>query len=91
MVALVDTKLGLEVGGRNADLQNNAVFKLGSGDIMITNSLRVMHGCNSYNPHSGDRHLQLLHMDDDDVLSRIRTLRKMGVDIERDTNTGRSQ
>jgi len=36
----------------------------------------VLHGRNSYNPASGDRHLQLSYMDMDDVMSRIRMLLK---------------
>ena len=56
--------------------ENKIQFKLGTGDIMVTNNLRVLHGRNSYNPASGDRHLQLSYMDMDDVMSRIRMLLK---------------
>jgi len=54
--------------------ENKIQFKLGTGDIMVTNNLRVLHGRNSYDPASGDRHLQLSYMDMDDVMSRIRML-----------------
>ncbi len=56
--------------------ENKIQFKLGTGDIMVTNNLRVLHGRNSYNPASGGRHLQLSYMDMDDVMSRIRMLLK---------------
>ena len=51
-------------------------FRLNTGDMMATNNLRVMHGRTSYNINSGDRHLQLSYMDYDDVLSRIRMIKK---------------
>ena len=50
-------------------------FRLNTGDIMVTNNLRVLHGRNSYDANSGARHLQLSYMDFDDVLSRIRLLK----------------
>jgi len=56
--------------------ENKVQFRLNTGDIMVTNNLRVMHGRNAYNPSSGGRHLQLSYMDYDDVLSRIRMLLK---------------
>lgn len=56
--------------------ENKVQFRLNTGDIMVTNNLRVMHGRNEYDPNSGDRHLQLSYMDFDDVLSRIRMLLK---------------
>lgn len=65
-------KLGKLVEAR----ENKVCFRLNTGDIMVTNNLRVMHGRNSYNPSSGGRHLQLSYMDYDDVLSRIRMLKK---------------
>ncbi|MFT6408080.1 MAG: gamma-butyrobetaine dioxygenase [Arenicella sp.] len=56
--------------------ENKVQFRLNTGDIMVTNNLRVMHGRNAYDPSTGDRHLQLSYMDYDDVLSRIRMLLK---------------
>lgn len=56
--------------------ENKLEFRLNTGDIMVTNNLRVMHGRNAYDPSSGERHLQLSYMDFDDVLSRIRMLLK---------------
>lgn len=52
-------------------------FRLNTGDIMVTNNLRVLHGRNSYDANSGARHLQLSYMDFDDVLSRIRLLKSV--------------
>lgn len=51
-------------------------FRLNTGDMMATNNLRVMHGRTAYGASSGDRHLQLSYMDYDDVLSRIRMIKK---------------
>jgi len=56
--------------------ENKVQFRLNTGDIMVTNNLRVLHGRNSYAPSSGGRHLQLSYMDYDDVLSRICMLKK---------------
>jgi gamma-butyrobetaine dioxygenase len=56
--------------------ENKVEFRLNTGDMMVTNNLRVMHGRNAYDPSTGDRHLQLSYMDYDDVLSRIRMLLK---------------
>lgn len=58
------------------DPDNMVKFKLNTGDMMATNNLRVMHGRTSYDVNSGDRHLQLSYMDYDDVLSRIRMIKK---------------
>jgi gamma-butyrobetaine dioxygenase len=55
---------------------NKVQFRLATGDMMVTNNLRVMHGRNSYVAGTGERHLQLSYMDMDDVLSRIRMLKK---------------
>ena len=63
--------------GRLIEAPENMVqFRLNTGDIMVTNNLRVMHGRKSYDPSSGGRHLQLSYMDMDDVMSRIRMLQK---------------
>ncbi|NND00255.1 MAG: DUF971 domain-containing protein, partial [Gammaproteobacteria bacterium] len=63
--------------GRLIEAEENKVqFKLGTGDMMVTNNLRVMHGRNAYDPSTGDRHLQLSYMDMDDVMSRIRMILK---------------
>ena len=58
------------------DHENRVQFRLETGDIMVTNNLRVMHGRNAYDPSTGGRHLQLSYMDFDDVMSRIRMLKK---------------
>jgi gamma-butyrobetaine dioxygenase len=58
------------------DHDNRVQFRLETGDIMVTNNLRVMHGRNSYDPSTGGRHLQLSYMDFCDVMSRIRMLKK---------------
>lgn len=59
------------------DPQNMVKFRLNSSDMMATNNLRVMHGRTAYDVNSGDRHLQLSYMDYDDVLSRIRMIKKI--------------
>lgn len=58
--------------------ENKVQFRLETGDIMVTNNLRVMHGRNAYSG-AGQRHLQLSYMDMDDVLSRIRMIKKTQV------------
>lgn len=58
------------------DPNNMVQFRLNTGDMMATNNLRVMHGRTSYDINSGSRHLQLSYMDYDDVLSRIRMIKK---------------
>lgn len=58
------------------DPSNMVKFRLNTGDIMATNNLRVMHGRTAYDPASGERHLQLSYMDYDDVISRIRMIKK---------------
>lgn len=58
------------------DPNNMVKFSLNTGDMMATNNLRVMHGRTSYDASRGDRHLQLSYMDYDDVLSRIRMIKK---------------
>ncbi len=63
--------------GRLVEAPENMVeFRLNTGDMMATNNLRVMHGRRAFDPSTGDRHLQLSYMDMDDVLSRIRMIRK---------------
>ena len=65
--------------GRLIEDPNNMVkFRLNTSDMMATNNLRVLHGRTSYDVNSGDRHLQLSYMDYDDVLSRIRMIKKAG-------------
>ena len=58
------------------DPANMVEFRLNTGDMMATNNLRVMHGRKAFDPSTGDRHLQLSYMDLDDVMSRIRMLKK---------------
>lgn len=58
------------------DPENMVEFHLSAGDMMITNNLRIMHGRKSFDLSTGDRHLQLSYMDMDDVLSRIRMIKK---------------
>lgn len=62
--------------GRLIESPDNKVqFRLNTGDMMVTNNLRVMHGRNAYSG-DGQRHLQLSYMDMDDVMSRIRMILK---------------
>ena len=51
-----------KLGRMIEDPKNKVEFKMATGDIMVTNNLRVMHGRNSYDGTSGVRHLQLSYM-----------------------------
>ncbi|MGK0270623.1 MAG: gamma-butyrobetaine dioxygenase [Cocleimonas sp.] len=64
------------IGRLIEDPDNMVKFRLNTSDMMATNNLRVMHGRTSYDVNSGNRHLQLSYMDYDDVLSRIRMIKK---------------
>lgn len=58
------------------DSSNKVQFKLSAGDMLATNNLRVLLGRSSYEANSGERHLQLTYMGYDDILSRIRMIKK---------------
>ena len=52
-----------------------ATFKSADGDLLTVHSHRVLHGRLAYDPASGDRHLQDVYMEFDDLMARRRVLR----------------
>jgi len=51
-------------------------FRLKAGDIFSFNNRRLLHGRTSYNPNSGERHLQGYYMDRDEIIGRLNFLKK---------------
>ena len=51
-------------------------FRLEPGDIFSFNNRRVLHGRTSFNPNSGERHLQGYYMDRDEIIGRLNYLKK---------------
>ncbi len=49
-------------------------FKTSSGDLLTVHGHRVMHGRLPFDPTSGERHLQDVYMDYDDLMARRRVL-----------------
>jgi len=49
-------------------------FKTVSGDLLTVHGHRVMHGRLAFEPTSGDRHLQDVYMEYDDLMARRRVL-----------------
>lgn len=58
------------------DPANQVRFRLRAGDLIAVHSHRVMHGRAAFDPASGGRHLQDVYMEFDDLLGRIRLLRR---------------
>ena len=54
-------------------------FKLQAGDILSFDNRRVLHGRTSFDPNSGQRHLQGYYMDRDEILGRLNFLKKIKV------------
>ena len=54
-------------------------FRLQEGDILCFNNRRVLHGRTSFDPNSGQRHLQGYYMDRDEILGRLNFLNKVEV------------
>ena len=54
-------------------------FKLQAGDILCFDNRRVLHGRTSFDPNSGQRHLQGYYMDRDEILGRLNFLKKVEV------------
>ncbi len=50
-------------------------IKAQSGDLLTIHNHRILHGRLAYDPRSGDRHLQDLYMEWDDVMAKRRILR----------------
>jgi gamma-butyrobetaine dioxygenase len=53
------------------------LFRLGAGDMSTFDNRRVLHARSAFDPTSGDRHLQGCYIDTDELLSRIRVLRRV--------------
>ena len=51
-------------------------FRLEKGDIFSFNNRRLLHGRTAFDPNSGHRHLQGYYMDRDEVIGRLRFLKK---------------
>jgi gamma-butyrobetaine dioxygenase len=51
-------------------------FRLESGDIFCFNNRRVLHGRTEFDPNSGHRHLQGYYMDRDEIIGRLKFLKK---------------
>jgi alpha-ketoglutarate-dependent taurine dioxygenase len=61
--------------GRRIDSNRYKVaFKTRSGDLLTVHGHRVMHGRLAFDPASGDRHLQDVYMEYDDLMARRRVL-----------------
>ena len=54
-------------------------FSLQAGDILCFDNRRVLHGRTSFDPNSGQRHLQGYYMDRDEILGRLNFLNKVEV------------
>ena len=51
-------------------------FRLEPGDIFSFNNRRVLHGRTAFDPNSGRRHLQGYYMDRDEIIGRLKFLKK---------------
>ena len=54
-------------------------FRLVSGDIFCFNNRRILHGRTSFNPNSGNRHLQGYYLERDEILARLNYFNKLQV------------
>lgn len=50
-------------------------FETDSGDLLTVHGHRVLHGRRAFDPTSGDRHLQDVYLEHDDLMARRRVLR----------------
>jgi len=51
-------------------------FRLEPGDIFSFNNRRLLHGRTAFDPNSGHRHLQGYYMDRDEIIGRLKFLKK---------------
>jgi len=51
-------------------------FRLEPGDIFSFNNRRLLHGRTEFDPNSGHRHLQGYYMDRDEIIGRLKYLKK---------------
>lgn len=54
-------------------------FRLESGDIFCFNNRRILHGRTSFDPNSGNRHLQGYYLERDEILARLNYFNKLKV------------
>jgi gamma-butyrobetaine dioxygenase len=54
-------------------------FRLESGDIFCFNNRRILHGRTSFDPNSGNRHLQGYYLERDEILARLNYFNKLQV------------
>ena len=54
-------------------------FRLDSGDIFCFNNRRILHGRKSFDPNSGNRHLQGYYIERDEIISRWNYFNKIEV------------
>ena len=58
------------------DAANQCDVMMRSGDIACMDNHRVLHGRRAFEPGTGRRHLQGAYVEHEEVVSRIRTLRR---------------
>ncbi len=56
--------------------ENILKLKLRPGDLLVFNNRRALHGRAAFDPNTGPRHLQGCYVDNDDVMSKRRVLRR---------------
>ena len=64
-------KLGVMIAGGEYTQE----FKTEEGDLLTVHAHRVLHGRRAFDPTSGDRHLQDVYLEYDDLMARRRVLR----------------
>ena len=50
------------------------VFPFSPGDLIVFDNRRILHGRTAFDPRTGDRHLQGIYVDRDDMMSTIRSI-----------------
>jgi gamma-butyrobetaine dioxygenase len=56
--------------------ERELIFKLGSGDLVVMQNDRALHGRTGFDPNLGRRHLQGCYIDRDGIASRRLLLRR---------------
>ena len=52
-------------------------FRLRKGDMLCFDNRRILHGRTSFNPHSGNRHLQGYYIEREEIYSKLNYLKKI--------------
>ena len=52
-------------------------FRLSKGDILCFDNRRILHGRTSFNPNSGNRHLQGYYVEREEINSKLNYLKKV--------------